>query len=498
MFRTNDQKLSSQDIISGTLWITLFVAGSKILGFIRQMLAGMLFGTSPGYDAVIVALGPTDIVAGIIAGAFASIVIPIYIEEKKYNRHREYARSLLTFTSIFLVIFGLTLAFFPSFYVRIFAPAFRGQEFEMAKNYVRIYSILPLLNGWSNLFGAFLRAERMFFQYSIAQFSANIFLIPALLIFSPFLKEGAYAISLEFGTGAIGITAYFYGRKIWGKIPFSIGMNVKNTFYLAIPLFLSSSVATINGVVDRAFASSLESGSVSALNYSFTIVGMINGIITAGILTTSLTSLSESAVNMKSETIVAQTRMIFESMIKILVPITAFTMVCADLIVRIIYQRGAFTSESTFMTASTLVAYSPMIITVPLIGALSNIYISQKRTIKLTIISAPMLFVNAYLDWILMMFFKQVGIAASSSIVSFLMLFLMLYDLRLSDMRGFFSLKMILPILTSVLYVFVFTFPLSKLSFMSRNILATLIFLGLFSFFGRNEIKIVLKRISPK
>lgn len=499
VLKTNDGRISSQDIISGTVWITLFVAGSKVLGFVRQMLAGMLFGTSRGYDAVIVALGPTDIVAGIIAGAFASIAVPIYIEEKRHNHHIEYARSLLTFTSIFLVLFGITLAIFPSFYIHIFAPTFEGEEFRMAENYLRIYSLLPLLNGWSNLFGSFLRAERMFFQYSVAQFSANLFLIPAMLVFYPFLKEGSYALSLEFGTGAIGLTAYLYGRKIWGKIPFGFGRGeIKHTFYLAIPLLLSSSVATINSVVDRAFASGLEVGSISSLNYSFTIVGMINGIITSGILTTSLTSLSENAVNFNGKAIVSQTRTIFESMIKILAPITAFTIVCADLIVKIIYQRGAFTAESTLMTASTLVAYSPMIITVPLTGILGNIYISKKQTLRLTLISVPMIFLNAYLDWILMIPLKQEGIAASSSIVSFLLLFLMIYDLGISGMRGFFSIKTILPIMTSIIYVIIFLFMLSKLNTLSRDLIAISVFLTLFTFFGRNEIRMVVKRFIKK
>ncbi len=493
------QTVMSQDIISGTVWITIFVAASKLLGFVRQLLAGMLFGTSKGYDAVIIALGPTDIVAGIIAGAFALIAIPIYIEEKRRGEAEAtaYAKGLLTFTSLFLALFGITLVVFPNIYMKIFAPGFSGAQLRLAENYLRIYSLLPLLNGWSNLFGAFLRAERMFFQYSIAQFSTNLFLIPALLIFSPFMKEGAYALSLEFGTGAIGFVAYFYGRKIWGNFPFAKFSRgqMRKTFYFAAPLFLSSAVATINGVVDRAFASSLAIGSVSALNYSFTIVGMINGIMTAGILTSSLTSISESAVDFDRNAILKKTRMIFESIVKILAPITAFTIVASDVIVRIIYQRGSFTTESTAITSASLVAYSTMIITVPLIGILGNIYIAHKRTVRLTLISIPMIFINAYLDWILMIPFKQAGIAASSSIVSFALLFLILYDLGLEfKMTGFFSIKTILPVITSFVYVIVFLVPLSKMPSVPKYGLEFLIFLAMICFFGRKEIRMITSR----
>lgn len=494
-----NKQITSQDIISGTFWITIFVAASKLLGFVRQLLAGMLFGTSSGYDAVIIALGPTDIVAGIIAGAFASMAIPIYIEEKRRGEAGAtfYARGLLTFTSLFLILFGITLAIFPGIYMKIFAPGFSGAQLGLAENYLRIYSLLPLLNGWSNLFGAFLRAERMFFQYSVAQFSTNLFLIPALLIFAPFMKEGAYALSLEFGTGAIGFVAYFYGRKIWGNFPFgrfSKGL-ARKTFYFAAPLFLSSAVATINGVVDRAFASGLVVGSISALNYSFTIVGMINGIMAAGIVTSSLTSISESAVIFDKGAILKKTRMMVESIVKILAPITAFTIVASDIIVRIIYQRGAFTTESTVMTSSSLVAYSTMIITVPLTGILGNIYIAQKKTVRLTLISIPMLFINAYLDWILMIPFKQAGIAASSSIVSFVLLFLLLYDLGFEfEMKGFFSIKTILPVLTSFIYVVIFLIPLSKMPHFPKYILEIAIFLVMLSFFARKEFKMIFSR----
>ncbi|MGC8683919.1 MAG: hypothetical protein ACP5UJ_08310, partial [Athalassotoga sp.] len=76
---------SHQTVISGTFWITFFTLSSKLFGFIKQILIGMFFGTSRGYDAVVIASGPSDFVAGIIAGAFAFIAIPLYLEEKAKN-----------------------------------------------------------------------------------------------------------------------------------------------------------------------------------------------------------------------------------------------------------------------------------------------------------------------------------------------------------------------------------------------------------------------------
>jgi putative peptidoglycan lipid II flippase len=496
LFNTN------QTIVAGTIWITVFVTGSKLLGFVRQLLAGMLFGTSSGYDAVIIALGPTDLVAGIMAGAFASVAIPLYLEEKNSNgieSAKSYARGILTFTSVFLIIFGITLLIFPAFYVKIFAPGFHGETLKLAENYLRIYSLLPLLNGWANLFGAFLRAERMFFQYAVSQFATNIFLIPALLIFAPFMKEGAYALSLEFGTGAIAFFAYLFGRNIWKTFPFGkiSSKQLLNVLLLASPLFLSSAIATINSVVDKAFASTLEIGSVSALNYSFTIVSMINGIIMAGLLTSSLTSISESATSMDYKALNQKTAMIIEAIIKILAPITALTIVSSEWIVRIIYQRGQFTQISTMMTSSALIAYATMIITVPLTTALSNIYIAKKRTLRLTMLGLSMIFINAYMDWILMMPFKQAGIAASSSIVSFIWVLLLVYDLGFEfKMHNLFSMKTILPSILSFFYVIVFLIPFAKIPSIPKLLSEIIIALLMVTFFGRKEIKMVFSRFN--
>ena len=61
-----------QTIVAGTIWITLFTFGSKLLGFVRQMITGALFGTTRPFDAVIIAQQPAGFVATIIASSFAT------------------------------------------------------------------------------------------------------------------------------------------------------------------------------------------------------------------------------------------------------------------------------------------------------------------------------------------------------------------------------------------------------------------------------------------
>ncbi len=495
---------SKQTVVAGTIWITAFVFGSKLLGFVRQMITSALFGTTKGFDAVIIAQQPAGFVSGIIASSFATIAIPLYLEEKVKNGDesaKQFARSLLGFTSIFLMLFGAVLFVFPDVFVKIFAPGFPESTLLLASKYLRIFSVLPLFTGLTNLFGTFLRAERMFFQYALSNFTFNLVMIPALWLLAPIMATGAYAASWTIGTGTMAFAAFLFGKSIWSPFPFSkpFTHQMVKAFYLAAPLFLSITIGTINNIVDKAFASSLPVGSISALTYSFTIVGMIYGLAITGLITSSFTSISESASVMDDESLREKTRRLNEAIIKILTPVTAFTIVAAYWIVSVIYQRGKFTTASTMMTTPALIAYATMIITAPLSGALGNAYIAKKQTLRLTLISIPFILLNAIMDWWLMGPFNQAGIAASSSIVSVAWITTLTLDLKYHyKISHLFSMKTILPILTSVLYIYIFAFPLLHMAHIPKLIFEIFIAAVMVLFFARNEVKMIVEKIRQK
>jgi putative peptidoglycan lipid II flippase len=188
-----------------------------------------------------------------------------------------------------------------------------------------------------------------------------------------------------------------------------------------------------------------------------------------------------------------------EFFIKALAPITAFLIVAASWIVSVIYRRGAFNAESVQMTAMAVIGFSTMMITSPITGALGNIYIAKKRTWRLTFLSLPFILLNAYMDWVLMGPFKQGGIAASSSVVSFAWMIVLLIDLKYKfKISKLFSAKTILPLITSVIYVWLFVSPLAGLHSSEKLVLEILIAGVMVLFFTRNEARMILKRITRK
>ena len=491
---------SNQSVVAGTIWITAFTFGSKLLGFIRQMITGALFGTTKSFDAVIIAQQPAGFISGIIASSFATIVIPLYLEEKSKNGSksaRQFAKSLLGFISIFLIIFGLVLFFFPTIFVEIFAPGFPKSTLIIASGYLKIFSALPLFTGLTDIFGAFLRAERMFFQYAFASFTFNIFAIPTLVLFAPTMGAGSYAMAFVVGNASIALFSYLFGKRIWGTFPFSnpFTHQVLKAFYLAFPLFLSIMIGTVNSIVDKAFASMLPVGTISALTYSFTIVSVIVGLATTGLIGSSFTSMSESASIMDDTSLKDKVSRVNEVIIKVLAPIVAFVIVAAPWIITIIYQRGKFTHVSTMNTSIALIAYAPMILTIPVGNMLSNIYISKKNTLRLTILSIPFILLNAGLDWLLMKPYKQAGIAAASSIASIIWIVALTMDIKFHyKISHLFGLKIVLPIILSIIYIWFFMFPLAGIQNFYKLTFEIFAAAGMVLYFAKDEVVMVGKR----
>src|SRR6056297_3294756 len=122
---------TSQSVAAGTLSIMFFTIISKGLGFVREMVLAANFGTSWRLDALLVAMDPALKLGGMIASAIASMMIPIYIEEKSKRDPeltKAYVTQVLFISSLLLLAFGLLLSLFPELLVNIFAPKFNERE----------------------------------------------------------------------------------------------------------------------------------------------------------------------------------------------------------------------------------------------------------------------------------------------------------------------------------------------------------------------------------
>ena len=89
------------------LIIIIFTLGSKVLGFIREMLIAAKFGSGIETDAFFVALAATGLITTLISNAITTTFIPVLskVEARKGKiRHASNMMNIIVLISVLLFI----------------------------------------------------------------------------------------------------------------------------------------------------------------------------------------------------------------------------------------------------------------------------------------------------------------------------------------------------------------------------------------------------------
>ncbi len=225
--------------------------------------------------------------------------------------------------------------------------------------------------------------------------------------------------------------------------------NIRQILYLVVPVFLGSYVNQINTVVNRTLASTLESGSITALDYANKLNVFAVGVIVISLSTVMYPILSKLASenNMKhfKQNISKSINIIIISM----VPIMIMIMDLSTPIVRILFEKGSFDQRATYLTSTALFYYSIGIVAYGLNDILSKAFYSLQDT-KTPVKNATIsVIINVFLSIVLVKYMGIGGLALAGSISAIVSTILLFVSLR--KKIGQIGLKNILVIFTKVI-----------------------------------------------
>jgi len=485
----------SSSVAVGTLAILTFSIISKGMGFFREMLIAGLFGTSGNLDAVFIAMTPATTLSSIVAGALASIFVPIYhsIRNEDPLRSKKYAGAVFLAGSAVFLSMGIVFLLIPDLVIRLFAPGFSEETIAYAARKLRFLSIYPLIGGLENLLGTLLKASRRFIQFGISQLIFNVVAIPVILFTSPFLSEASYILAWIVGN-ALTVLLYALQSRDLFVLKFDRGTRIVETLTLSLSLVLSGSLSLINGMVDKAFVSLLPPGRVSSLQYAHTLLGLITFVVTA-FLMTSYTELSEFIVSGEREKTRERLRKTVTSSLNIALPLAVWVISMAEPLVRFIYQRGEFDADSTRLVSMALIGYGALIVISPVSYTCSSYFIARRKVRFITLISFISIMLNVLFDWLLLEPLGHAGIAASTSLVS--LNSTVIYNLLIrKEGMNFMPFRRIMLLLTCAVSLYLFVFALKYFSTtLLWLLLGNVIFFAFFLFSARSEIVAGLSRV---
>ncbi len=424
---------------AGIVGILTFL--SRILGLVRDILIASFFGSGMSADAFFVAFRIPNLLRRLFAeGSFSVSFIPVFTEYLQ-NRSRDeaflLARIVLTFLVLILTIITILGIIFSPLIVRIIAPGFggMGEKYALTVLLTRIMFPYIFLVSVLALFMGILNSLRHFAAPAMAPVFLNLSMIAALVFLAP--SMGTPTVGLAIGVIGGGIL------QLALQIPFLMDKGLsfapkwnlwhpalKKIGMLMLPTIFGSAIYQINQLVGTLLASLLKEGSISYLYYADRLVQFPLGVFAIAISTAVLPSLSREAADGDLVRLKETLSHALRLTMFITIPAMIGLIVLRQPIIRLLFQRGAFDSDTTKMTAQALLYYSLGLWAFAALRVFVSAFYSLQDTKTPVKVAVVAMLANIVFSLILMGPLKHGGLALALSLASTLQLCMLIFLLR--------------------------------------------------------------------
>ena len=373
---------------------------SRILGFAREMMMAAAVGTGPIAGAFYAAFQFPNTFRRLFAeGAFNAAFVPLFareIEAGGMEGARKFSEEV--FGVLFGILLLLTIAMelaMPLVIRNLIAPGFADDPEKLSTTTALAMIMFPYLICMSlgAMMAGMLNSLRRYFAAAIAPVFLNVILVTVLAIVWYRGMEGRIVGEmLAWGVLAAGVVQLAIvtvaARRAGVKIGFRrprLTPSVKRLLWLALPAAITGGITQINTLVGTAIATG-QDGAVPALNLADRVYQLplgVVGVAVGVVLLPELARALKAGHNIEAASL--QNRSV-EFTLLLTLPAAAALLVISEPIVRVLYERGAFTPDDTVLVSEVLSIFAIALPAFVLIKAFTPGFFAREDT------RTPMLF----------------------------------------------------------------------------------------------------------
>ncbi|WP_044746850.1 murein biosynthesis integral membrane protein MurJ [Bacillus alveayuensis] len=424
--------MSNNTLVKSVGLVTIITIIGKLLGFGRETFMAAYFGTSYEADLYYVASVVPNILFAAIGMAITTGMIPLYIENKKKNPKLAY-EEVSALSTLFIVLSFIVTSvcmIFTYQLVKIIAPGFQNEpeHMDLAVSLTRIILPVSFFLVLSSLAQGILNANKKFLAPAMVTIPNNLIIIGSIILFTN--SYGIYGVAV--GTLLGGISQYLIQypslKNDRIKLNFQFKKHKKyiiNNLKLFFPIIIAGVTFQFIEIFNRILASGLNEGSISALNYSMKLMYLPLSVLLMSIITVIFPNLVEAANN-KTTMFKEDVWKGFITLCLITLPIAVVMIIEAVPLVKIVFERGAFTEEDTQKTAHSFIFYSAGLIFIASREYLVRCFLAIKASKIIMVTSVISLFFNISISFLLSKIMGHGGIALGTSLSFTLQTFILL------------------------------------------------------------------------
>ncbi len=335
---------------------------SKIIGFARDIVFASFFGTTILADLFQLIFSFPGYLFASVGNALSSVNIPdltYYINNRTRQERNEYLSNLfaqITLIATALVLIGIVFA--PAL-TGLIAPGLSNDVTDLAVLLTRIMLPTLLFVSLTYVAAGVLQVHGHFLLSASISIPFNILVIASLFIKGNDLIILGYVTTLGWLLQFLIQVPVLFKEKyhFWGKINFR-NEHTRLLFKQLLPILLGNSLLQLCLIIDRRFATHLPVGTTAAVGFGSNLFVTVTSVFIVAMATVVFPRLSQYCLDGETERIRGLLRNIFQILLFILVPYLILVLFYNRELIALVYQRGAFTGESTSITSLAFLGYS--------------------------------------------------------------------------------------------------------------------------------------------
>ncbi|MGN0867152.1 MAG: murein biosynthesis integral membrane protein MurJ [Oligosphaeraceae bacterium] len=402
----------------------------RVTGLLRDMCGAAFWGaTGVAQAAYTTAFSvPNSFRMLLGEGAFTSAFVPMvsaHLAQDRQERAWRLACRTISLQTAILLAFSLFLG--------ILGGLLGVSHFFQGETVRTTFQLLPVLMPFSILicaagaFASILNCLNSFFAATLAQGVFNLVQVASLILLGwGWTNQDEAALWLYCGSTLLAgflqlLFLVLACRRRGFVFHWDFSWRDQEVILLCrriLPGLVGAGLMQLNSLVDKGFGLILGAAAVGALNYSQRLVYLPVGLFGVAMGMVALPALSRAQARGDDAEVGEGLDYALGMVLFLALPCTAFLLTAGYDVVELLFARGAFQQKAIDETTYTLLFYLAGIPAFCCAKIATHPFYARKDTLTPMKISASFLGVNLLLNLLLMRFYRQGGLALSTSICS--------------------------------------------------------------------------------
>ncbi len=342
-------------VLRAALAVGGFSVLAKLAMGAQDLALAWRFGTGGAMDALVMATAAPAFLWSVTTGALESAFIPAYVRVRERESAGDAMALFRAVASRMMLVFALcalALSAATPWLPALLAPAFDASKQNLTATLGLLLAPVVLLRGVSSLGRSLLNAHESFIAPALAPVCAPLIVLAALWML-PASGVAVVAAGTTIGAAAeLAVVAWRIrrmglpvaawrpshdaARQVWGQY---------------LPMIVGSSLVAATTLVDQLAAARLEAGSVATLSFGSRVALLISALPAMALGTAAIPQFSR-LIAQRDWRQVRHTLATWHGLVwKVTIPAVALLIALSAPLVRVVFERGAFTPDDTARVA---------------------------------------------------------------------------------------------------------------------------------------------------